>query len=53
MNSKTITNMAVRSIITMMLKSENDDWPPKCSTILFQPKRPKMQKIRMAVNNRK
>lgn len=44
MNSKKLASMAVRSIVTAMLKSENDEWPPKCSTILFQPKRPQNKK---------
>lgn len=38
---KTHLKVAVKQSIQSMMKQENDDWPPKCGIILYQPQRPK------------
>lgn len=32
---------AIKHSVKTMLQQESDDWPPKCSIILYQPPRPK------------
>ena len=32
---------AIKHSVKTMLQQESDDWPPKCSIILYQPRRPK------------
>lgn len=32
---------AIKRSVKTMLQQESDDWPPKCSIILYQPHRPK------------
>ena len=32
---------AIKRSIKAMIRQESDDWPPKCGTLLYQPRRPK------------
>ncbi len=41
---------AIKHSVKTMLQQESDDWPPKCSIILYQPPRPK-NKITAAKKN--
>ena len=34
------TNVALQNIVNRLVNYEYDGWPPFCSTILYQPKRP-------------
>lgn len=45
-----LKNAIKRSVKTMM-QQESDDWPPKCSILLYQPPRPK-QKIATEEENK-
>lgn len=45
-----LKNAIKRSVKTMM-QQESDDWPPKCSILLYQPPRPK-QKIAAEEENK-
>lgn len=38
---KTHLKDAVKRSVQSMMQQENDDWPPKCGIILYQPQRPK------------
>ena len=32
---------AIKRSVKAMMQQEGDDWPPKCSILLYQPPRPK------------
>ncbi len=32
---------AIKRSVKSMMQQESDDWPPKCSILLYQPPRPK------------
>ena len=35
-----IVHQVVKHLINAMITQEEREWPPKCSTILYQPERP-------------
>ena len=43
--TKLSTVKLVKCIVSHIADSESDDWPPKCATFLYQPKRPQFVKI--------
>ena len=35
----------IRAVVQKMIQQETYDWPPKCTMILYQPKRPQRNKF--------
>lgn len=44
---------AIKHSVKTMLQQESDDWPPKCSIILYQPIRPKKKNTSIEKDNSK